>query len=784
MQQVILYISPQIVNSNTEADFVRVDLMEEELIAITQVIQDVKDIEKLFTDYSKTFNLPASKTNNKLFKYWFNPDVNNFNSQVFSTAKIELNHFDFKQGKIQLNEVVMKDNKPSMYKVTFFGQTTDFANSIAEDQLTELVWLNNFSHIFSLSTNTGTVYDNVKNGLESGLDFTVDSVVYNNPVIYPLIAHSLSYIYNENADYQNPVNISTNASNNKKRGVLPVDLKPAISVKMILKAITEKYNINFQSGGFFESDVFNDMYMWLHREKGPMILSKSKNISNVSNLTCGNISGGGTNADCPQLTDFNWTPPSGSILGGKRNYLQRGWFSITTGLDEKRGVFFYSSYMFMQDENHQLTVNVTPNTNNVPYTIEIVRENNNEVYARNTNNLGASSLTMEIFTDPNSPFNPTGNKLNRADLHYLLTGGLNIFGVQHRFYARIICKETITVDLTYDLVRSWTAQAANGGATETASGRMTMTNSITVDTEYIEITSQLPKLKIKDFLNGLFRKYNLIAKLSYQNEIIVETLDSFYSGGQTFDLTKYINTVQHTVGDIIPFSEVDFEYSEPKTILAQQFKFLNNKKYSELNFISQANNKNIYKIKVPFESVIYERLFYQNGTPTTIQIGTFLNEDLNPDIGKPLLFYGIHQTTNTTNVNFVYSTRENLSLGNHTNFNLNTYWIPSANNELGTATTPPDYNLNFGSEINTYTLTDYAGVNNSLFEKYYNNYILRLFNTKTRIFKFKAILPLRVLINLTLDDLIIIGTRTYTINKMTTKLQSGETSFELLNEPN
>jgi hypothetical protein len=59
-----------------------------------------------------------------------------------------------------------------------------------------------------------------------------------------------------------------------------------------------------------------------------------------------------------------------------------------------------------------------------------------------------------------------------------------------------------------------------------------------------------------------------------------------------------------------------------------------------------------------------------------------------------------------------------------------------------------------------------------------------VFNSRTRIFKFEAILPLRVLINLNLDDLIIIGTRTYTINKMTTKLQSGETSFELLNEPN
>jgi len=50
------------------------------------------------------------------------------------------------------------------------------------------------------------------------------------------------------------------------------------------------------------------------------------------------------------------------------------------------------------------------------------------------------------------------------------------------------------------------------------------------------------------------------------------------------------------------------------------------------------------------------------------------------------------------------------------------------------------------------------------------------------LYKFSAVLPLKILLQLTLDDKIIIGTRLYKINSMTTKLQSGETEFELLNE--
>ena len=90
MQKVILYIQPKLRNTTTDQDYIRVDLMEEELIEITQVIQDIRDISKIFTDYSRTFNLPASKTNNKIFKHWYKCELKA--TIKFSNARIELNH--------------------------------------------------------------------------------------------------------------------------------------------------------------------------------------------------------------------------------------------------------------------------------------------------------------------------------------------------------------------------------------------------------------------------------------------------------------------------------------------------------------------------------------------------------------------------------------------------------------------------------------------------------------------------------------------------------------------
>ena len=45
--------------------FTRLDLFKDETISVTDTIQDVRDIAKVFTQFSQSFSVPASKTNNK-----------------------------------------------------------------------------------------------------------------------------------------------------------------------------------------------------------------------------------------------------------------------------------------------------------------------------------------------------------------------------------------------------------------------------------------------------------------------------------------------------------------------------------------------------------------------------------------------------------------------------------------------------------------------------------------------------------------------------------------------
>ena len=67
----------------------RVDLFEDESVSITDSIQNVRDISKIYTAFSQQFNLPASKTNNKLFKHYYNYDIDNgFDARYKAIAEI------------------------------------------------------------------------------------------------------------------------------------------------------------------------------------------------------------------------------------------------------------------------------------------------------------------------------------------------------------------------------------------------------------------------------------------------------------------------------------------------------------------------------------------------------------------------------------------------------------------------------------------------------------------------------------------------------------------------
>ena len=76
------------------------------------------------------------------------------------------------------------------------------------------------------------------------------------------------------------------------------------------------------------------------------------------------------------------------------------------------------------------------------------------------------------------------------------------------------------------------------------------------------ITSQIPEMKVIDFLSGIFKMFNLTAFVNNSGTIVVKTLDSYYTGGATYDITEYVDIESSQVNVALPFKEIQFGYED------------------------------------------------------------------------------------------------------------------------------------------------------------------------------------------------------------------------------
>lgn len=248
---------------------VEVDLFQDESVTLTQSLQDVKDISKVFTDFSRTFSVPASRTNNKIFSHFYNYHIvgeNAFDARKKKSAALYLNHELFKEGKVKFQGATRKDNKAHTYKLTFFGNGVNLKDLLGEDKISSLPLL---KESFNFTYND----TNIKTYLKNGLDVTVNGETYFDAIIFPLITHTKRLIYdssfataNNNTDKQN--NIAYEASTTDT-GLELSQLKPALRILPIIKAIEDRYDITFSTDFFdFNNEPFYNLYIWLHNKTG------------------------------------------------------------------------------------------------------------------------------------------------------------------------------------------------------------------------------------------------------------------------------------------------------------------------------------------------------------------------------------------------------------------------------------------------------------------------------------------------------------------------------------
>ena len=743
MRQVILYIK------NNNGNYQQTEMFNDESITITSKIQDARDISKVFTDFTQTFTVPASKENNKVFEHWYNYNIDNgFDNRIKKDALLEIDYSPFKKGKVQLQSVDLRNGQPFSYKLVFYGNIVNLKDLLGDDELSDLGQLDNYTHDYTST--------NVKNGLQTGLS--------SGKIIYPLISHTKRFYYDSAQSSPNyDGNLYHNTTQNNI-GLAFDDLKPAIKCFTIIEAIENKYTIanNYSSNVVFSRDFFNEnagnpfknLFLWLSRNKGPV--------------------GGDVNEDIVRSRICS----SWSFVSGDLGFNISGdtWTVSTSGHTRR-----YDA---------ELTITTTGSNQNVPYSVKAIDYVTGNTIAQLATGAGASrSMTVQLI----SSFN------------------LVNYQIKWIVESEEILSFTPSLDMTEYILNPAT-QIPTG--TNTAVFNV---GGVINTTSEIIITDNVPKIKVIDFLTGLFKMFNLTAYYiedvndSDYGKIYVDTLDSFYadavnnSSQGSYDISSMIDTSKVTVDAPINYIGIDFKYKEPSTLLSinhqEQF---NDIFGNESVKIEGKVEGEIYDVEVPFEHMKYERIIDSNKTGTSPYSATITDlypvpyvtdimwgysadgdfeskTDVNPNTGnyspvltKPLIFNAVQITGISSNKGIKW-------ISDGTPTEITQYYKPSNTNESGTKSTKPSYTINFDNEIDEWNYTDYNLQTNSLFKKFYTSYVSSLFDIKKRMYKIKAHLTMEVLINLRLNDRLIINNQVFIINSIKTNLKTELSELELLN---
>ena len=241
----------------------RLDTFKDEDVNINLSLQNVKDISKLFTDYTQNFQVPASKSNNAVFKHYYNCDISGgFNASLRQGATLFVNKEVFREGSIELMSVDMKDGKPSAYEIVFYSAGVNLKDLFGEDELIDLD-LSAYDHSYDAVT--------IRGAMEG------TTPLHSGDVIYPLISPVADWYYDSASSTHADDDIAYHTTNDT-HGLDYYELKPAIRISKLIDAIESKYGITFTSS-FFSNAKFTDLFLWGHRREGYMFFDQENGFT-------------------------------------------------------------------------------------------------------------------------------------------------------------------------------------------------------------------------------------------------------------------------------------------------------------------------------------------------------------------------------------------------------------------------------------------------------------------------------------------------------------------------
>ena len=219
------------------------DLYEDEDIPLSLSVDDFKNVAEKVQSYSKAFNLPATKRNNRIFDNIFEITRSNdgviFNPYKKTKCVLKQDGFILFEGYLRMLDVTDKEGETS-YNVNLYSEVVALADVLGDRafrdlDFTELAHDYNYSEIRNTWVNNNIFLNPSTSGFRS-----------TSTVKYPFVSWNQQYGYT--------------SAGMPKLPNLESSFRPFISIKYLIDRIFQATPFTYESE-FFDTDDFKKLYM-------------------------------------------------------------------------------------------------------------------------------------------------------------------------------------------------------------------------------------------------------------------------------------------------------------------------------------------------------------------------------------------------------------------------------------------------------------------------------------------------------------------------------------------
>jgi hypothetical protein len=715
------------------------DLYEDESIPLTLSVDDFKDVATKTQSYSKAFNLPATKKNNKVFGSLYEVTKQagtgtfGFNPYARTPMTLKENGFIVFEGFLRLIDVIDKDGEIS-YNVNLYSETVAFMDVLKDKTFYDLP-LCELDHDYDLdsiqASQTGVLP--LTNQLQAGSFAGAAGATTTDVLKYPLVDWTGSM---RREATTREIDLGA-TDGNPSMGRLEDGFRPFIKLKYLVDNIFADAGFTYDSA-FFDSAYFSNLFMdfnWGEERDGSapnrndFCNRKSNNAASVTYLNASP-----SWANCPVSLGDTGAP------GGAGN-------------DE---LWQNSNYKFISDVNNLVVTGRYRNqVENRPFADPWWNVDSWTVRLRicvfDSNNSVLEVLDYEEFKDSDA-ICPGCERAISGTYETVLNNGDYI-----QMEAQVLSNDATSDVFFSDSTYSYLRMVYNNNAVGVCS----------------LLQAARGELAQWDFFKGLTTMFNLITLQDPANpsNLLIEPYDDIFTVNpniKTLDWTKKVDISDIKLKPLDLERRVVLQFEEDE----EDYPFMQYKVasagYLYGSGVVDIDGFDVFQgdkevIASPFAATVFKNLFddiFDFYAP--VIYGS--NEDqteFGPIKNLPRILYdtGVYTISSTT---FFIPAQNGEALSNETSYSLFSH----------TDVVPPtsaDVDLSFS--VSPYQLLDVNWVAplQNLFTNYYFNYFSELYNTNVKSMNIKVLLTPEDIANFNFYDRILIKNREYRVDKINYK---------------